>query len=329
MAVLLNCPFCALRVQVPDDAMDNQVRCPGCKQVFLPRSPQATGPVVPPESWPASEGIQENAPELPGASTASRERIQNVPDRFPPPWHWERSDMEDEEYPAYIRLRRPLAGLGRAKAAEALLIVSMIFSGVVLVVDVIYVQEIDRIMVGLGNDRRVARIEAIRAVLAFLELGVQIGTAVVFLMWIYSAHANLTLLRVEGQQYSPGWAVGYFFIPFLNLIRPYQVVQEIWKGSDPETSSLSESAWKARPGNSLAPLWWLSWLIYNFTAYISFRILMNPTLSIQDHKIGVVLAAVSQGATIIAAPLILSIIRGIARRQTVKHSRLVEAAQDY
>ncbi|MFC1995866.1 DUF4328 domain-containing protein [Chloroflexota bacterium] len=42
-------------------------------------------------------------------------------------------------------------------------------------------------------------------------------TAVLFYMWIHRAHRNLPSLGVSGLKYSPGWAVGGFFIPILNL----------------------------------------------------------------------------------------------------------------
>jgi hypothetical protein len=68
-----------------------------------------------------------------------------------------------------------------------------------------------------------------------------------------------------GLKYSPGWAVGSFFVPILNIFRPYQIAQEIWKASDPEASTVS---WKQSKPGIVVILWWLSALIFYFT-YLS------------------------------------------------------------
>ena len=44
-------------------------------------------------------------------------------------------------------------------------------------------------------------------------------------------------LDYHDQRFSPGWSVGWWFIPALNLLRPYQVIKEIWRGSYPNTGA--------------------------------------------------------------------------------------------
>src|SRR6185437_9304082 len=65
-----------------------------------------------------------------------------------------------------------------------------------------------------------------QALVAGLQLLVLIGGAVAFLMWFYRVHKNLLALRAANLEYSPGWAVGGFFVPFLNLVRPMHVMRE-------------------------------------------------------------------------------------------------------
>src|SRR6266571_8305121 len=55
-----------------------------------------------------------------------------------------------------------------------------------------------------------------------------VATAVVFLMWLSRSYRNLSALSSSPRAYSPGWAVGSFFVPFLNLVRPLQIVRELW-----------------------------------------------------------------------------------------------------
>jgi hypothetical protein len=59
------------------------------------------------------------------------------------------------------------------------------------------------------------------------------ATGVTFLTWLYRVHKNLPALGGRELKYTPGWAIGWFFVPLLNLIRPLQVMREVWHGSDP------------------------------------------------------------------------------------------------
>lgn len=44
--------------------------------------------------------------------------------------------------------------------------------------------------------------------------------SVVFVsMWIYRAHANLFAAGYQGLEYTPGWSVGWFFVPIASLFR--------------------------------------------------------------------------------------------------------------
>lgn len=64
--------------------------------------------------------------------------------------------------------------------------------------------------------------------LALIQLGLFIGLALFWCLWKYRMHKNLDALGSHNTNFSHGWAVGWYFVPFLNLARPYQVMQEIW-----------------------------------------------------------------------------------------------------
>jgi hypothetical protein len=68
---------------------------------------------------------------------------------------------------------------------------------------------------------------------SLLQLLIFIATAVAFLMWLHRAYRNLPALGATRLDTTPGWAVGYFFIPFANLVKPFQAVREIWHESAP------------------------------------------------------------------------------------------------
>ena len=54
-----------------------------------------------------------------------------------------------------------------------------------------------------------------------------------FILWLFRASRNLRALGNQSVEYSPGWAIGAWFIPIGNLFIPYQVTAEIWNRSHP------------------------------------------------------------------------------------------------
>lgn len=63
--------------------------------------------------------------------------------------------------------------------------------------------------------------------LAFLGALLFLSTAVVFLIWIHGACANLPRLGATFTRVTPGLAVGGFFIPFYNIAHGYIVMREL------------------------------------------------------------------------------------------------------
>jgi hypothetical protein len=57
---------------------------------------------------------------------------------------------------------------------------------------------------------------------------------IVLLMWIYRINSNTRSLGAAADmKYTPGWSVGWFFIPIANIWKPYQVLKELWISNHP------------------------------------------------------------------------------------------------
>ena len=54
-----------------------------------------------------------------------------------------------------------------------------------------------------------------------------ITAVVLYCIWIHRANRNARALGTQGMRFTPGWCVGWWFIPFMNLYKPYQAVSEI------------------------------------------------------------------------------------------------------
>ncbi len=60
---------------------------------------------------------------------------------------------------------------------------------------------------------------------------------VVFLVWFNRRYENLEAFGTRQLRRTSGWSVGGWFIPFGNLVIPYQTARDIWLGTDPQRQS--------------------------------------------------------------------------------------------
>jgi len=82
-------------------------------------------------------------------------------------------------------------------------------------------------------------------------------TAILFLRWTFLTKKNAVALRAHGLAYSPGWAVGWYFVPIFSLWKPYQALKETYQASHPDFVD----SWSVAPYPGLLPLWWAIWIL--------------------------------------------------------------------
>lgn len=221
-----------------------------------------------------------------------------------------------------------------AQWVKGLLIAKLVLSSVSIVVAILqteilsmtarsgstYVEEI-------ANESSAQRILIIQFLMGWLE----IWTIVVFLIWFFRAHKNLSALGGRELKYSPGWAVGGFFVPFLSLVRPLQVMREVWHGSDP--SGLERDLGPAGPSirnylntPSLVGWWWSLFLITAIIAgFILHRVSQmqySPIHTIFEMKILNYLIILSDLCEIPYVLVTITLINRITRWQVQRAERI-------
>ena len=73
--------------------------------------------------------------------------------------------------------------------------------------------------------------------------------------WIYRANKNARALSERALEFSPGWAIGWFFVPLAGWWQPYKVVREIYK------ASRTPHDWRNAGNSSIVGVWWTLRLI--------------------------------------------------------------------
>ena len=81
-----------------------------------------------------------------------------------------------------------------------------------------------------------------------------------FLYWLHRAATNAGLF-VKDLGFTPAWSVGWFFVPLANIVKPAQIVNEIWQASDGSPASATRIGRSVLRIPMLIPLWWALWLL--------------------------------------------------------------------
>lgn len=123
--------------------------------------------------------------------------------------------------------------------------------------------------------------------------------------WIYRASANAHAITDE-MDISPGWAVGWYFVPFANLVKPFQAMKEIWRASH------RAGAGDEPRGSAILGWWWGLWLLSNLLGNISFRMEMSEGT---DPQALATAYLVSTAINIPLCILLIIIVREVASAQ--------------
>ena len=158
------------------------------------------------------------------------------------------------------------------------------------------------------------------ALFLYLEPFARVLTIIVFLAWVFRAHKNLSGLKVRGLEYTPGWAVGLWLIPFVNFVKPFQIMREIWHGSDPENEDNNKHTRAQKETPEILGFWWGVLLAAIFTGYIAN--IMAGSKTIEENTFYPAALVLSTLLRFAAFVLIILIIKEITRRQELRFQNL-------
>lgn len=140
-------------------------------------------------------------------------------------------------------------------------------------------------------------------------------TAILVLVWIHRANYNARQLGAADMAFSPGWAVGWHFVPIAWFWKPYQAMREIWQ------ASVSPSNWRRQTGSPLLVWWWGLWILTRWGVFLAteltLRILDSAAAETADAAIELSFATLSVPLTLI----LLAIIRNVHQMQ-MRHHRV-------
>lgn len=148
-----------------------------------------------------------------------------------------------------------------------------------------------------------SELDGIIATLGIVHGALKIGLIVIFAIWINRSCKNAWLLDPPRMTTTPGWSVGYFFIPILLLWKPYGAMKQI----------RSASYGKDHPLKAVLPLWWTFWLITMFIAIYTFR--LDSSADLDDYLTACKLDLVATPLNVILNYLAITLVTGITLAQ--------------
>ena len=140
-------------------------------------------------------------------------------------------------------------------------------------------------------------------------------TGILVLVWIHRANHNARQLGAADMRFTPGWAVGWYFVPIAWFWKPYQAMTEIWR------ASRNPSAWRGEPVPPLLRWWWVLWIVPSWGLLILDWTAGRSLDEAGAEKLEATMGLVDWILDIPLALVMLAIIGAVHRMQTDHHRR--------
>lgn len=224
------------------------------------------------------------------------------------------SESSRRPYEVFTGAAEPLGGIVRH--AQAVVIVFVLVSAVAIVSDFASIGFIDQAFNGSFEseaelDSQATAVDAFTQYAAVAYLIVFAWSAIVIGRWTYRAMKNLRGMGYE-TTVSPGWSVGWHFIPIALLWMPFRGMAQIWRGSIHGVPT----------GEAKLPasmrLWWAAWLFGNWFSFGAFRTqesgLATENFELVQAAMGI--GILGSGLHIVSALLLLGLMKKVSRAQS-------------
>jgi hypothetical protein len=177
---------------------------------------------------------------------------------------------------------------GLARAAMVALCAYMLLKGLLSVLEF-----------GASPEDPAVGLAAIGYLVALLASYVLVGC------WIYRTNANAHLFS-DAMSITPGWSIGWFFIPFANLVMPYRGVEETWKGSHQAAGRYEEAE------SSLVGWWWGLWIATNVSSNLEVFFGGNSPQALEIARYVILISA---AISVAAGIVLIQLMRRLDRAQ--------------
>jgi hypothetical protein len=110
-------------------------------------------------------------------------------------------------------------------------------------------------------------VPGLQTVMGVTQAVINVLAIVYFLRWFRRAYANVARagLRIK---HTDSWAIGAWFVPFLNWVRPYSMMREIWWKTQ-------RIAGRAAQSYDVLGWWWAAFIVHGLADRHSTRLMIR------------------------------------------------------
>jgi hypothetical protein len=136
---------------------------------------------------------------------------------------------------------------------------------------------------------------------------------VLLVIWMWRIAKNNELLGRVDPRFRPGWTIGGWFVPLASLVIPVMVMQDLWRGTDP-ASRPGDPTWRSARRSAVVGWWWVAYLV-SFLRFAGSGSEAVTRSELETLRTTDTVAVVGSIASIVAAILLVKVVRSISRRQ--------------
>lgn len=158
--------------------------------------------------------------------------------------------------PSQTGLQKYKVPLRTARLARSLLALVVLITVVAVWSDIMQLRLFRNVQQGVTvSDSEIELNDARQACIGVAQSLFGLSAWIAFLIWTYRMNVSLQWLRAEILEFTPGWTIGWYFVPIANLWKPYRIMAEIWRASRYPSPN-----WQDESATPLLALWWGLWL---------------------------------------------------------------------
>lgn len=195
------------------------------------------------------------------------------------------------------------------------LLIAMVTDAGAVISNLLQAALLEDVRIGVATSQEtLEQNDARQALIGLSQMGSYLITTILFLCWISRCYRNVEAISRWKRDFGSGWAVGSWFVPFLNLVRPYKIVRETWWVSTYPDLADDVGAGFTPSGNALLGFWWAAYLLMNLLGQITFRMTMAAKTP-SELSGASFLGAIADAESIVAAILCAAVVGVISSRQ--------------
>ncbi len=192
-----------------------------------------------------------------------------------------------------------------AKAVQFMLVGMALLALVTVFVEARVASELRAIVDGAQLTQSTERLVDVSDYLSLAFLVGLLATGITTIVMMKRMADNGALMRPGLVEHKTHWAITGWFVPFLNLWRPFQMMDQIWQTSRPASQTRGQEI------PSVARFWWGSFVIFNVASRVT------PSAPWEGATLSQYAAesqgiAIVSGIEVVSAILFLLTVRAIA-----------------